>query len=56
MTGWDYNTLRHLADSWGLVFMAVTFLVLVGFALRPGAKPHHSRAANMIFEQEDNRG
>lgn len=51
-----YETLRHFADSWGLVFMGLTFLTLVGWALRPGARQHHRDAANMIFRDADNAG
>src|SRR5690606_33493933 len=52
----SYETLRHLADSWGLVFMGVTFLVLVGWTFRPKARDDHKRAANMIFDQDDHNG
>lgn len=51
-----YETLRHLADSWGLVFMGAVFLVLVGWTFRPRASEHHKRAAHMIFEQDDHNG
>ena len=47
-----YEALRHFADSWGLLFMA---LLWVGFALwvfRPGAKNMHEDAANMIFDED----
>ena len=29
----SYNEFRHFADSWGLVFMGVTYLALVGWAI-----------------------
>ncbi|MGE3746233.1 MAG: cbb3-type cytochrome c oxidase subunit 3 [Sphingomonadaceae bacterium] len=45
-----YETLRHAADSWGLVFMSVVFLTLIGWTFRPGSRTDHHRAANMIFE------
>ena len=48
----DYNSLRHLADSWGLLAMTILFLGLVLWALRPAAKPLHDEAANMIFRSE----
>ena len=49
-----YEFLRQLADSWGLVAMTAMW---IGFALwpfRPGAREHNSRAANMIFEDQNN--
>lgn len=52
----NYHVLREFADSWGLVFMALTFLVLVGWAFRRGARAHHAQAATSIFdsfEQKD---
>lgn len=50
----SYDTLRHLADSWGLVGMAIMFLALSLWPFRPGAKERNQAAATMIFEDEDN--
>ncbi|WP_156256456.1 cbb3-type cytochrome c oxidase subunit 3 [Sandarakinorhabdus oryzae] len=49
----DYNSLRHLADSWGLLAMTLLFLGLVLWALRPQAKTLHDDAARMIFRPEN---
>lgn len=51
-----YDTLRHLADSWGLVATMILFLGLVAWPFRPGAKEHNEAAANSIFAEEDPRG
>lgn len=51
-----YDTMRHFADSWGLIFMGITFLVLAGWGFRPGGRAHSDRAANMIFEEDDTNG
>ena len=48
-----YETLRHLADSWGLVVMGAVFLVLALWPFRPGARRANQTAATMIFEGED---
>lgn len=48
-----YDALRHFADSWGLAAMVVTFLVLVLWPFRPGARGANEAAANMIFEGDD---
>jgi len=48
-----YDTLRHFADSWGLVFMGVLFLAFVGWTFRKGADARHRDAAHMIFEDRD---
>jgi len=31
-----YETMRHFADSWGLIFLFLVFLAAVGWAFRPG--------------------
>ena len=47
----DYHALREFADSWGLLFMTLTFLGLIGWTFLPGAREHHRDAANMIFDE-----
>lgn len=49
----SYNELRHLADSYGLLFLGVLFLVLIGWTFRKGARRHYDRAATMIFDEKD---
>ncbi|SEN28242.1 cytochrome c oxidase cbb3-type subunit 4 [Sphingomonas gellani] len=49
----SYDTLRHLADSWGLVMMGVLFTTFVGWTFLPAARRSHQRAATSIFEKED---
>jgi cytochrome c oxidase cbb3-type subunit 4 len=49
----SYNELRHFADSWGLVFMGLTFLTLVGWCFRRGARTKHDHAARSILEEDD---
>ena len=52
----SYDALRHLADSWGLVMLGVLFVSCIGWALRPGAKPHHHQAANSILNEDKVNG
>lgn len=47
-----YDTLRHFADSWGLLFMTLVFLGLVGWTFLPGSRETHRKAANIIFDEE----
>jgi cytochrome c oxidase cbb3-type subunit 4 len=49
----NYDALRHFADSWGLVVMAVVFLTLVAWPFRPGSNRGNHHAATSIFERED---
>lgn len=48
-----YDTLRHLADSWGLVAMGAVFLTLAAWPFRPGQRHRNQAAATMIFEDDD---
>jgi cytochrome c oxidase cbb3-type subunit 4 len=48
-----YDALRHFADSYGLVAMAVFYLAACGWALRPGARQRSREAARLIFEDRD---
>ncbi len=49
----DHETLRHFADSWGLLLLVVMFVGAVGWAMRPGAKAMHDDAAQIPFRNED---
>ncbi len=48
-----YDSLRMLADSWGLAVMTVVFLVLCLWPFRPGARKDADKAANSIFEDQN---
>jgi cytochrome c oxidase cbb3-type subunit 4 len=47
----DYDTARHFADSWGLLFLLGTFLVAIGWAFRPGSS--YKRQADIPFRNDD---
>lgn len=51
-----YDMLRHLADSWGLLAMLVSFVVLAAWPFRPGAASRNHAAANLIFDEDDSHG
>lgn len=48
-----YDTLRHLADSWGLLVMLVAFVALVAWPFRPGARHRNRDAAEAIFRDDN---
>ena len=48
----DYETLRHFADSWGLLFFVLTFIGIVLWVLRPGAGRQYDDAASIPFRHE----
>ena len=49
-----YDTLRHLADSWGLVLMVIAFSACALWPFRPGSRSSNETAAMMIFKEDDN--
>ena len=48
----SYNEFRHFADSWGLVFMGATYLVLVIWALLPRNRDKNRAVARMILDEQ----
>ena len=49
----NYNDLRHLADSWGLLVMTLVFLTLIAWPFRKGARDRNDAAARLIFKEDD---
>ena len=50
-----YDTLRHFADSWGLLYMVGIFLAVIYFIFRPGAKGRAVEAAQIPLNDETPR-
>ena len=48
----NYDALRHFADSWGLVFMGASYVVLTGWHFLPKAHGRSAAAARSIFETD----
>ena len=49
-----YDALRHFADSWGLLVMVITFVLLAAWPFRPGARSINDEAAHSILKEDDN--
>ena len=47
-----YDAMRHFADSWGLLAMALTFILCAFWPFRPGASASNEAAARNIFKDE----
>lgn len=47
-----YTAMRHFADSWGLLAMALFFVGVIFFTLRPGGKAAADRAANIPLKED----
>jgi cytochrome c oxidase cbb3-type subunit 4 len=48
-----YIAIRDFTDTWGLILTMATFVVLVAWPFRPGARTANEQAARMIFEDEN---
>lgn len=48
-----YDTLRHLADSYGLVVTFGLYLALCGWHFLPRASAHAKEAKHSIFKDQD---
>lgn len=51
----SYELLRHLADSWGLLVMALIFVGLCAWPFRPGARAANDATARMILQDDEFR-
>ncbi|SDD23443.1 cytochrome c oxidase cbb3-type subunit 4 [Sphingomonas sp. YR710] len=47
-----YDALRHAADTWGMIFLGLIFLLALWFALRPSARSRHEDASLIPFRDE----
>ncbi|MDS7597055.1 cbb3-type cytochrome c oxidase subunit 3 [Agrobacterium tumefaciens] len=47
-----YTAMRHFADSWGLLAMALFFVGVVLFTLRPGGKKAANDAASIPLKED----
>ncbi len=48
-----YDTLRHFADSWGLIFLTLVFVSVLLWVARPGARRRYGEQADIPFKYDD---
>ena len=48
----DYETLRQIADSWGLLYLVVLFVGVILWTFRPGSKQAADRSAQIPFDED----
>lgn len=48
----DYETLRHFADTWGLVGLVVAFLLVIFWVLRPSIGELYEESARIPFKED----
>ncbi len=51
-----YQTVSGFAQTWGLVFLVVMFLIALAYALWPGNRDRFSRAAQLPLEDDGGPG
>lgn len=49
----EYNTMRQLADSWGLLYLVVIFLGVIYFTFRPGSKDQADKNARIPLNEDE---
>lgn len=47
-----YTAMRQFADSWGLIAMALFFVGVIVFTLRPGGKLQADEAASIPLKED----
>jgi cytochrome c oxidase cbb3-type subunit 4 len=47
-----YTVMRHFADSWGLLAMALFFVGAIVFVFRPGSRRLADEAANIPLKDD----
>lgn len=48
----EYQALRTFADSWGLLYMFIIFVVILVWTFRPGTKRLSEDAAQIPFKKD----
>ncbi|KAA0971804.1 cbb3-type cytochrome c oxidase subunit 3 [Aureimonas fodinaquatilis] len=51
-----YDTLRHFADSWGLLALVLNFLAVLVWVSRPNARQIYRSQADIPFKYDDKGG
>lgn len=48
----DYETLRHFADSWALLFLTLVFVGVLLWVIRPGSRDRYREQAEIPFKHD----
>lgn len=49
----DYETMRQFSDSWGLVFLVLSFIGAIAFVFRPGARAKYEKDAQIPLRDDE---
>lgn len=47
-----YQQVSHFAQTWGLVFLVIAFVLVIAYALWPGNRKTFDRAARRPLDEE----
>ena len=47
-----FETMRYLADTWGLLYLVLLFAGIVAFTFRPGSKRKYDEAAKLPLKHD----
>jgi len=48
----NFTTLSYFAQTWGLVYLVILFLIALVYAFRPSAKAKFDDAARIPFKED----
>jgi cytochrome c oxidase cbb3-type subunit 4 len=48
----DYESLRQIADSWGLLYLVIIFVAVVAITYRPGGRKAADEAAQIPLKED----
>lgn len=51
----DYTFMRQFADSWGLLYMFLVFLIVLAITFRPGSRKFYEKQAQIVLEEEQDK-
>ena len=49
----EYETLRQLAGTWGLIYLVAAFVGIIVFTFRPGTKERADELAQIPLREDD---
>lgn len=52
----EYETLRQMAGSWGLVYLVAVFVGIIVFTFRPGTRKRSDDYAQIPFREDESHG
>lgn len=47
-----FETMRHFADTWGLVYLVILFAGILAYTFRPGSKQKYDEAAKLPLKHD----